>query len=68
MTPMNKAVAAAQSQGKLARLIGVSRQRVGQLVAGDRIPAELAIKIEQATNGAVTRADLRPDLWGERAA
>lgn len=27
---------------------------------------ELVIEIEKATAGAVTRAQLRPDLWGEQ--
>jgi DNA-binding transcriptional regulator YdaS (Cro superfamily) len=32
----------------------------------DRIPSpSLAIELEKLTKGKVTRADLRPDLWGD---
>jgi hypothetical protein len=36
---------------------------------GDRRPGpETAMEIERLTGGKVTRAELRPDLWGEQAA
>ena len=45
--------------------IGVSGGMVGHWVAcRHRITAERAIQIEAATDGAVTRAELRPDLFG----
>jgi transcriptional regulator with XRE-family HTH domain len=44
---------------------GVSAGMVGHWIAGrHRITAERAIQIEAATDGAVTRAELRPDLFG----
>jgi hypothetical protein len=44
---------------------GVSGGMVGHWIAGrHRITAERAIQIEAATDGAVTRAELRPDLFG----
>jgi DNA-binding transcriptional regulator YdaS (Cro superfamily) len=50
----------------LARDLGASPDYLYQIATNRRqaSPA-LAIKIETATNGAVTRADLRPDLWGD---
>jgi DNA-binding transcriptional regulator YdaS (Cro superfamily) len=31
----------------------------------ENVPAERCPEIERAVDGAVTRADLRPDLWGD---
>lgn len=49
----------------LAYEIGVSPSFLSQMAAGDRsVSPEYAVAIEQATNGAVTRKDLRPnDFW-----
>lgn len=30
-----------------------------------RVPSEWAVKIEQATGGLVTRAEIRPDIFGD---
>lgn len=52
-------------QNRAAEIIGVTQGAVSQwLNAKVRITAERAIKIEAATGGAVTRADLRPDVFG----
>jgi len=52
------------SQAILANLIGVSPAAVNQWISGHRpIPIERCVSIERATNGAVTRRDLRPDDW-----
>lgn len=51
-------------QSALAHLLGVSPPTVSQWRSGIRpIPAERCVAIEQATNGAVTRKDLRPNDW-----
>jgi DNA-binding transcriptional regulator YdaS (Cro superfamily) len=48
----------------LARAIGISQQHMSRLVLGKRpITAEIALRIQQATHGAVTADQLRPDLW-----
>lgn len=53
------------TQVELAKALGVSQGLVGHWVNGRRrITAERAIEIETATGGAVSRADLRPDLFG----
>lgn len=50
---------------ELRRRLGrKSYARLHEIVSGKVMcPAELAPKIEEATNGRVTRTDLRPDLW-----
>jgi len=44
----------------LARAINVTPQAISQW---DRVPAERALAVEQATGGKVTRHELRPDLY-----
>lgn len=52
------------SQALLAKALGVHRTTVNSWVHGrNKIPAETAIQIEKITNSAVTRQDLRPDLF-----
>jgi len=51
------------TQTELAEKLGVSQGLVSQWVNGATIPAERAIAIEIATDGDVTRSELRPDLW-----
>jgi DNA-binding transcriptional regulator YdaS (Cro superfamily) len=47
-----------------ARAVGVSPDMVYQWIKGIRpVSAERCVAIEQATAGAVTRKDLRPDDW-----
>jgi DNA-binding transcriptional regulator YdaS (Cro superfamily) len=69
MTPIEKAVEVVGSQSELARQIGCSQVFVHHMVHGMRsIPPRFCRPIEHATNGAVTRYELRPDVFGERAA
>lgn len=52
------------SQAELARCVGVEPAFVSQWLTNKRpVPARLCPAIEQATSGAVTRKDLRPDDW-----
>lgn len=44
----------------LARTLGISPQAISQW---SRVPAERVLAIERATGGAVTRTELRPDLY-----
>src|SRR3954467_3583060 len=44
----------------LARAINVTPQAVSQW---DRVPAERALAVEKATEGLITRQELRPDLY-----
>lgn len=54
------------TQDELGRRVGVTQASVAHWLAGRvRIPAERCGAIERATGGVVTRADLRPDLFGD---
>ena len=66
MDPIKQAVkAVGGQQSELAKRISVSPQIVNQWVTGKRpVPAHHCIAIEEATGGAVTRYDLRPDVFG----
>ncbi len=51
---------------ELASEIGVHPSFLSQMVGGDRsISPERCVLIERATNGAVTRKDLRPNDWAD---
>lgn len=60
---MERAIRFAGSGAALARLIGVSTVMVHKWRNGARITPERARQIEQATNGAVRRHELRPDVF-----
>jgi len=65
-TPIERACAAAGGQTKLAELLGITVGAVNHWVAGRGVvPAERCPAIERAVSGAVTRAELRPDVFGE---
>jgi DNA-binding transcriptional regulator YdaS (Cro superfamily) len=53
------------SQAKLASKAGCSQQLISQLLKGEiGVTAEMAMKIDKATGGAVSKHDLRPDIFG----
>lgn len=67
MNAIDRAVATLGGISKASREIGVSHEAVRRWISGaNRITAERAIQIEHATAGAVTRADLRPDLFADQ--
>jgi DNA-binding transcriptional regulator YdaS (Cro superfamily) len=54
----------------LADAIGSSPDYLWQIATawkGRRASPALAAKIEEATAGVVTRAELRPDIWGDES-
>ena len=52
------------SQSALAEAVGRKQPSVHEILSrGGRVPAEWCLPIEKATNGAVTRYELRPDLY-----
>lgn len=53
------------SQSDLARKLGVSPQFVQKMVNKKPVPPKRAIQIEKLSNGALTRAEIRPDIFGE---
>ena len=59
---LQNAIDHAGSQTKLARTLGIHRQMLLHWLHA-RVPAERCHAIVEATDGAVTLNDLRPDLW-----
>lgn len=52
------------AKSSLARALALPPQLIGQWAMGLRpVPVIRCLPIEKATNGAVTRKDLRPDDW-----
>lgn len=63
---IQRAIELAGSQAELARKIGCSSVFVHQMARGIRsVPARLCLPIERATSGAVTRYELRPEVFGD---
>ena len=52
------------SQSMLARFVGVRQQAVSQWVRRGVVPAARCRAVSEATNGIVSVAELRPDLFG----
>ena len=50
---------------KLAAAIGITRQALSYRLREGQptVTAEEAVRLEEATSGALTRSQLRPDLW-----
>lgn len=57
------AVTAVGSQSALARKLNVKPQAVQRWCATGEVPAKRVIDVERATDGKVTRYELRPDLY-----
>lgn len=66
-TPLERAIQAVGSQQALADALGIKSPSIAEWRKRGRIPAERAVEIERATDGAVTCHELRPDLWPEAA-
>lgn len=66
MTQLKNAIEICGGQTALAKAIGVQQPNIWNWLhrAGGVVPAEYCLKIESATNGEVTRYDLRPDVFG----
>jgi DNA-binding transcriptional regulator YdaS (Cro superfamily) len=62
---LEQAIRAAGGQTALARRLGVSYQAISQW---DRVPPLRVLEVEAATGGAVTRHELRPDLYPPESA
>lgn len=64
---IDRAVALAGSEGKLARMTGYSQVAVNKARRRGRVTATMALAIHRALAGRVSKAELRPDLFGEDA-
>jgi DNA-binding transcriptional regulator YdaS (Cro superfamily) len=63
MDHISRAAKILGSNAKLAEKVGVSPQAIGKAIRSQRVSTRLAMAIEKATDGAVSRSDLRPDIW-----
>jgi DNA-binding transcriptional regulator YdaS (Cro superfamily) len=63
MTALQRAIDAVGSQAELARSLDVLPQHITNWKRRG-VPAERCIAIEEATKSAVTRYELRPDVFG----
>jgi DNA-binding transcriptional regulator YdaS (Cro superfamily) len=62
---LRRAIGLKGSQERLAGAIGCSQSKISWLlVAREEIAVEDALAIERATGGAVSKHDLRPDVFG----
>lgn len=65
MTPIERAIYHCGGRQRLAEAAGVSVQAISFWVSGERQISPLyANKIHDATKGAVSRHELRPDVFG----
>jgi DNA-binding transcriptional regulator YdaS (Cro superfamily) len=61
---LREAIQILGSQSATARVVGVKQPSVNWMARhGRKVPAEWCIPLEQATQGHVTRHQLRPDLY-----
>lgn len=60
---LQRAIDAAGGQSELARRIGKKQGNIWDWLQAGRVPAEACIPIERAVGGAVTRHELRPDIY-----
>jgi DNA-binding transcriptional regulator YdaS (Cro superfamily) len=60
---IERAAQLAGGQSALARKLGCTPQAVSKMCSTGKVPAERVIPVERAVDGAVTRHELRPDLY-----
>jgi DNA-binding transcriptional regulator YdaS (Cro superfamily) len=63
MTAIDRAISSAGTAAELARRLGVLPQHINNWRKRG-VPAERCVAIECATEGVVTRHELRPDVFG----
>lgn len=64
MKGLEQAITAAGSTYALAEKLGCRQSRISMWVTRGQVPAHHCIAVEQAVAGAVTRYELRPDVFG----
>ena len=63
MSAISKAIDCLGSQEQLAKAVGLTQSAISSYVTSSKRPsAEVAIRIEAATHGAVLAEDVRPDV------
>ena len=64
MQALDRAIQIIGSQSALADALNIKSPSISEWRARQRVPVERCVQIERATNGAVSRHDLRPDIFG----
>lgn len=64
MDALEKAILIFGTQAALAESIGIRSPSISEWKARGIVPVARCADIERATNGAVSRYDLRPDIFG----
>lgn len=64
--PIQRAIEAIGSQNALADALGIRAPSITGWKNRSKVPASRCLAIEQATGGAVTRYELRPDVYGAK--
>lgn len=63
--PIDQVIQIVGGQEKLAAILGIKSPSISGWRLRHRVPSERCIAIERAVSGAITRYDLRPDVFGE---
>jgi DNA-binding transcriptional regulator YdaS (Cro superfamily) len=66
--PIEIAISHFGSQANLARALNETPMTIHQWLRRNRIPLKHVVKIERVSGGAVTKEQLRPDVFGSEAA
>ncbi len=67
MEALKKAADYFGSQAALAGALGVGPMAISSWKKRGRVPTHRAVEIERMTGGAVTKEELRPDVFGAAA-
>jgi DNA-binding transcriptional regulator YdaS (Cro superfamily) len=62
-TPLERAIAIAGSEAKLGALIGKSQVAINKAKHRSKVSAGMAVAIDRALGGRVTRHELCPDIF-----
>lgn len=65
MNALDRAIDVFGTQEALAASLGIRSPSISEWRKRGQVPAERCIAIETACSGAVTRYELRPDVFGE---
>ncbi len=60
---LEKIIAIAGSQTALAKELGIQQQAISEWLQKGTIPPHRVLKLEEIVKGAVTRHELRPDIY-----
>jgi DNA-binding transcriptional regulator YdaS (Cro superfamily) len=60
---IQKAIAEFGSEARLAKAAGVTQPAINEAKQKGRVGHRLALGISRATEGRISKHDLRPDIW-----